>query len=158
MRQQNILIILVAMMLLCVTMQAQQKFTYAYDEAGNRTKRELVSTMALMAAADSSEVENTLDLLNLKELQQDDNLKRQDAFKVQIYPNPSNGIYTIELPELQPNEHGTLQVYSVMGQIVQEYKNIRNLQVVNIASAMPGYYLVKIVVGEKEVAKTLIKR
>lgn len=164
MKQLNIILLLV--ILLCVQMKAQQKFTYGYDESGNRIKRELVSTMLLMAAKDSmpeqeeevSLTEQTASPFGLQPFTSQELEAKVDAFAVHIYPNPSNGVYTLELPELQDGEQGMLQVYSTLGQLVREQRAVRKVQSVNITGTMPGYYLVKVTVEGKVVVKTLIKQ
>ena len=132
-------------------------FTYSYDASGNRVKR----------AFTLEEVEGFSSILEplmlevqavQEEQQQPQDSLAVDAFKVQVYPNPSNGYYTVELPELKEGERGYIQVYSMRGQVVQEYRAVHHTQSVNITGAFPGYYFIRVVVGDKLVQKTLIKQ
>ena len=159
MKSRSILITLITMQLLHNISQAQETFKYSYDETGNRIKRELVTTMSLMpTTTDSIEVELLFEPYTASLLPNNNDVNGQDAFKVQVYPNPSNGIYTIELLDLQVNEKGMLQVYSLMGQLVQEYRSLHTIQSINISGVVPGYYLLRVVLGDKIVQKTLIKQ
>ena len=132
--------------LLCAAVYAQD-FTYSYDVAGNRIKREITQ----------SQQQQILD--NPEEsLQTTAQEKNEPAFAVLLYPNPTSGILTLELPELQAGEQGSINVYSNMGQIVLQQRSVTAAQTLNLYNLLPGYYIVHITVGNKTVIKQIIKQ
>ena len=72
-----------------------------------------------------------------------------------MYPNPNNGVFTINLP-LTPSRgghvDGTIDVMNVVGQVVfeEKIKNDRSqITVVLPASVANGVYMLKLRVGDE---------
>lgn len=59
---------------------------------------------------------------------------------MKIYPNPSNGIFTVETPD----QTGTLQVMNSIGQVIFNEKVVQPSYILNLQSHPNGIYLVKI--------------
>lgn len=81
-----------------------------------------------------------------------------DANGIKIYPNPSSGIFTIDLTESK-GQFTTIAVYNALGQAVYQ-KNILPEAVNEIdLSALPsGYYYAKIAGSSGSVQKVLLKK
>jgi hypothetical protein len=61
---------------------------------------------------------------------------------VQIYPNPTNGIFTIDINNMQ--SPANLEIYNVLGQIVYYSKITNGKSEVNLNNDAPGLYLYRI--------------
>ena len=74
--------------------------------------------------------------------------------ELNIYPNPSNGRIKIEIPDQYAS--GTLQVYSLQGQLVFacEYDNNNDLEI-NLKE-QPGIYLINLTNGSSSITGKLI--
>ncbi|PCI94043.1 MAG: hypothetical protein COB15_15100 [Flavobacteriales bacterium] len=73
-----------------------------------------------------------------------------------IYPNPNNGIFTINLDQLDENTN--LTVYTVVGAAIikQEIKN--NKTIINLEGYDSGIYFVKIQNGEHLITRRIIRQ
>ena len=142
--------------MLCSVISFAQTFTYAYDAAGNRVLREApeppqAAVLSSVLPEKDSVVSSTPALLEAK-------AANEPAFAVNIYPNPTSGHLTLELPELQRNEQGEITIHSSMGQLVYRQASVSEIQSLSLYSLSPGYYIVRIVIGDKMVTKTVIKQ
>lgn len=78
--------------------------------------------------------------------------------RVLVYPNPSNGIFQVELPKTTNLSKVEIKVFDLTGKLIQsqtkqQQKGLR----VNINSVPSGVYFVRIVHGEFNSTKKLIK-
>ena len=77
---------------------------------------------------------------------------------VSIYPNPSQGIFTISLGDMQPS---SIEVYDLTGKIILSKKNllITNYETsLDLSSASQGVYFVKINANDQNIVKRIIKQ
>ena len=77
---------------------------------------------------------------------------------ISIYPNPSNGIFTISLGVVNPT---LIEVYDVTGKIILSKKDVvsSNLEtVIDLSSASQGIYFVKIMEDDQQIVKRIIKQ
>lgn len=80
-------------------------------------------------------------------------------FKIQnigIYPNPSNGVFSIKLGEFVPNK---IEIIDLMGKIIYSQKEFTNNQEItlNLSSISNGIYLIKIANDSQSVTRKIIK-
>jgi len=64
--------------------------------------------------------------------------------EIKVYPNPSSGIFNIEIPELD-NKQLTIKVYNILGSLI--YTNIitgREKQQINISNKAAGIYFLSV--------------
>lgn len=61
--------------------------------------------------------------------------------KLLVYPNPSNGIFTIETTKVVS---GTYEIYNTLGQIVKSGKITTGNTTVNLSSSSNGVYFIKV--------------
>jgi hypothetical protein len=148
------LIVLGCMMFL-ETMNAQ-KISYNYDESGNRIKRYIIVTKSLAIDTSNYTVDNDSISDNLTELSIWDDEKK-DAFEVLVYPNPTNGILEIELPELKPNQKAQAYLYSRKGLLVKQIDRLQRRQTIDISALSVGIYVMRITVDDKTVIRSIIK-
>ena len=76
---------------------------------------------------------------------------------VKLYPNPSNGLFTLELNNSN-NEEFIVEIYNVIGKIVYTAKISDNLTDINITEMSAGIYYVSINNGvNRKVSKIMIQ-
>ena len=77
---------------------------------------------------------------------------------IAIYPNPSNGIFNINLGEINPT---LIEVYDVSGKIILSKKDIKSSNFetsIDLTSAAQGIYFVKIEADNQQIVKRIIKQ
>jgi len=85
------------------------------------------------------------------------NAQEPEPFRMVIYPNPTTGYFTLELPGLQAETIGNLMILSNMGQLVYSQNRLTQIQAININSAPAGLYLIRIITGNKQYVVSIIK-
>lgn len=73
--------------------------------------------------------------------------------KINIYPNPNNGIFTIEK---NIDENTTLEVYNLSGQLILQKSFVGNTTQVNLTNYPKGIYLVKIIADNKVTVEKIV--
>jgi hypothetical protein len=75
---------------------------------------------------------------------------------LQMFPNPSSGMVTIELNNIH-NTHGELRIVDVLGQTVYYSADLNRKRIsVNLSSAARGIYYVRLTSDEGTVTKPLV--
>jgi hypothetical protein len=77
---------------------------------------------------------------------------------VSIYPNPSKGIFTLSLGDIEPT---SIVIYDITGKIISSNKNIitTNYETsLDISNASSGIYFVKIEADNQSIVKRIIKQ
>jgi Secretion system C-terminal sorting domain/Pregnancy-associated plasma protein-A len=75
---------------------------------------------------------------------------------IDIYPNPGNGNFTIEVTHLQSDDL-SITIYDLVGSSIQTFKNINNFPFqMNLTELANGIYYVKINSGDKTITKKII--
>ena len=73
-----------------------------------------------------------------------------------IYPNPSKGIYTIDLTQIQ--EPTTITIYNVLGELVyDQLLTPQNQNQIDLTHLANGYYIAQINNHLKSIQQKLIK-
>lgn len=75
--------------------------------------------------------------------------------EIVVYPNPSNGIFKVDLSELKFNE-GFIKVSDVMGRIIFEEKISPKMVNINLSQALPGHYFLIVSCKEFSASKKLV--
>ena len=75
---------------------------------------------------------------------------------VTIYPNPSKGLYTIDLGEIKPVK---IEIIDVLGKIMSTQVNFQKDETIklNLTPFLNGIYFVKITTDKYSTVKKLIK-
>jgi uncharacterized repeat protein (TIGR03803 family) len=67
---------------------------------------------------------------------------------VKVYPNPSNGIFTVETGNSHPSGTNNIKIYNVLGeQVFQEYSNEKTTNI-SVADLSSGVYFLKVLTPE----------
>ena len=73
-----------------------------------------------------------------------------------LYPNPTEGMFTIELPWI--NDHAQLQVFDVAGKLLAEKQTRISINQLNISNLPAGVYFLKITAAEGQAVKKIWKQ
>ncbi|MFP4526684.1 MAG: T9SS type A sorting domain-containing protein, partial [Bacteroidales bacterium] len=82
----------------------------------------------------------------------------QEELSVNVYPNPGNGNYSIEL-DGEMNESINVMVFNAVGKLVyqKKYKNPSSKETINITNQNDGIYFLKVTSNNTEKVIKLIK-
>ena len=76
---------------------------------------------------------------------------------IEVYPNPTEGISTIEIKGTIQN--GTVKVMNYLGQVIQVLNlNNRNKLPIDLSENAPGVYMLEISNNEGAITRKLIKK
>ncbi|HHB52740.1 MAG TPA: T9SS type A sorting domain-containing protein [Saprospiraceae bacterium] len=79
----------------------------------------------------------------------------KEDFPFVLFPNPTNGNFTIHFKNSMKNL--TVEIYSISGQLVSTYKDITTLNTAEIPfDGSPGIYFVKVSDGQRAVVRKLV--
>ena len=83
-------------------------------------------------------------------------LELNEAFKVQIYPNPAKDIAIIAFQDYSINER-TLNIVDMNGALLHSYLSAEKQVIINLTSYPKGVYFISIVEGDVCVKRKLVK-
>lgn len=154
-KMKRIIIILIGGFYCSVVSAQEDSFVYTYDAVGNRLKREVIQAVPVMLMNTIDSTRHTVQpaIANIQQ-----QVQNTPAFEVRMFPNPTNGLVTLELPELKTGEHGQITVHSQVGKLVFLQKHVTTAQSINLGNLLPGYYVVRVVVSDKMVLTGIIKQ
>jgi hypothetical protein len=153
-------LIVVFLFLFCSQALSAQVTLYGYDATGNR----IIKYTGIMVDYKSGNVSlngDSLQVLPPAEAVIDDTgafifpgestatNATQQVINVVVYPNPTNGFLTLELFNLPDNETGNIFIINKMGQIVYNQNRLLQIQNINITSAPPDIYFIRITTGSR---------
>ncbi len=121
-----------------------QKVTYGYDAAGNRVSRTIVITQLKSAPAPEEEPVVYSEMLS--------------EIKLNIYPNPTDGLLKVEIRNLPDKQTADIMVYNLSGQLILTNKGVEYFTEIDLSGQIAGTYLMKIVAGEYQTEWKIIKK
>ena len=118
-----------------------QEISYAYDEAGNRVKREVVIGKKRGAAASKKKAPSYSDMLSNHE--------------ILIAPNPTKGKVKVSVPNIDANFD--VHVYSSGGQVIVSQPSVRDYTEIDLTNQPDGVYVLVISFGQEKTTWKIIK-
>lgn len=118
-----------------------QGVSYAYDEAGNRIKREIVISKKQMVAVPEKKVSSYSDMLS--------------DHQIRIAPNPTKGRVKVSI--LNNDANFDVRVYSSNGKMLLSQSSVRNRTEIDLTSQPNGIYILVISLGQRETTWKIIK-
>ena len=123
---------------------SQNKISYEYDNAGNRISRKVVPMFRSEVAEETEEITTYMEVI--------------EDLEIRIFPNPTDGIISIELDNLPDNVLADISLYQLSGSLIDRKANIGFSTSFNITDQPAGIYILKIVAGDKQSEWKIIKR
>ena len=134
-------IILWLLLLLGVIAKGQNQVEFLYDNAGNRTTRQIVTLK-------SAFINN--DKLAISE-------EKMMKKSIRLFPNPTYGLLTMDISDLDNTEQVNLQVSDMNGRVlikeIQEYSNFK----IDLSSYPKGFYLLTVTIGTERKDWKIVK-
>lgn len=119
-----------------------QSVRYSYDNAGNRTRREIVMNKAKVQAKEATE-ECFSEMLSER--------------TILIYPNPTKGNIRIKIDRFESSDQCCLGIYNMSGQPVFSGNITSSLVDIDISSRPNGIYILHILLNGQETTWRIIK-
>ena len=145
------LILTLAMMLVSSTFLFSQTISYAYDNSGNRIERSIVFNSAPIA--NGSNTSNNEEDSTASPKFMDPVL----GFTLNIYPNPTSGILSLEVENLPDSVHSSMQIFDITGKQVVSSQLSSSISNFDISTLPIGTYFMKVLVGNEKREWKIIK-
>lgn len=117
---------------------------YVYDDAGNRVMRRVVELRMGHQTDGCADTSHYQLLLN--------------TTKMSVYPNPTDGVVTMELPAVDRQKRCVAKVYDSKGRPLFECAAVSGVIKVDLSGHPAGHYIVELTVGDERSAWKIIKR
>lgn len=121
-------ILLSVLGIICHSAASPQTIGYGYDSSGNRISKEIVVEKKKTQKYASDEY--VMEFLSKKE--------------VRIYPNPTDGRMTIEIPGYEKGDTGKACIYSMSGTLVKTCDIADTVTHIDITNCANGLYILTI--------------
>jgi len=154
--KQTLIFFILAIPLFCLAQSNLTRY-YDYDLAGNRVLRKtLTVNPAPPAPPDSLQVtSDELRFTNDKLRFTNDGVKAEQFFiekiarvEIKIYPNPTAEKVTLEIANMERLERGIFLLYSLTGQLLQEYPVSSATTAISLANLPKGAYILKVYIND----------
>lgn len=127
------LIIMLGFIVIGFIANCQISIQFTYDDSGNRIERKVIdlSKSAIIAKSSASGWEEAL-------------IDQLSNLEIKIYPNPTKGKIKIEIPALEKEINGAIQIFDINGRIIINQQYIKPRNIVNIEHVKNGFYFLKL--------------
>lgn len=163
-----LLTILFGIMCLTGYAQSQDKVSYGYDLAGNRTSRVInypsqsqsppLPLQSTEEAVKEEPVREPEEEPEKEPEEQKIHSEMLEDFSVRIYPNPTKGELTVEMLQLPEGATATIRLFSMSGSLILQKTGISNIEHFNIGNQPAGIYLLRIAAGKSSTEWKIIKQ
>ena len=116
---------------------------YSYDNAGNRTKREIVFTRS-EAMEDEENVKSFSEMVSEHE--------------IQIYPNPTEGDLNVSISNISNDNQAAITLYDISGRLLKKEDATTGRVNIDISGVANGIYIMQIMIDEKVTTWKIIKK
>ena len=121
-----------------------QSVDYAYDNAGNRTSRKVVSLAQTAPKKHTEDPAPVVDQLGER--------------TVKVYPNPTKGALAVEITGGDEKDDLQILLFSAQGTQLQTLKAITGKTPVNMLAYPSGWYILRIVAGKEIKEMKIVKQ
>lgn len=132
--------------LVASTSYGQQTYSFGYDAAGNRESRTIVLPPGLKSTsnADSAQREEYKEVIG--------------ELEIVTYPNPTEGLLTIELKNLDETQPSSIMVYDYNGRLLQSKNNLGAINTIDLSELPRATYILRISSGELQTEWKVVKQ
>lgn len=138
------IILLTNIMLVALTIQAQQRLSYAYDAVGNRIGRSIV-----LDTRRANVSTNNADSVFFEEMLADKQIK--------IYPNPVQSQLTIAVEGFETGIQGEFSLFNIAGIVLARQRITNGMTYVDMSRYIKGIYLLNIKINGESTHWKVIK-
>ncbi len=83
---------------------------------------------------------------------------RENGF-FKIYPNPTDGMFTLELTTIKPDQNTTVEIYSMVGdRLFSEELHPQRSYELSLEHYQPGMYIIRVIKGDQVGMERVIRR
>lgn len=119
----------------------QNRVEFTYDNAGNRTSRQIVPLNKSAKLSENIAIaEGTISNKTIR-----------------LYPNPTYGLLTMDISDLQADEKVTLQVSDMAGHILLKEVQATSIFKIDITAAPKGFYILSATIGSERKEWKIVK-
>lgn len=151
MRQSYRMVLLILILIPTSIFAQTYEFSYGYDASGNRTSRTFTLKSASISPKESTSIPN-----ELSEAKQEIFEDIVSDYQIRIYPNPTRGMVSIEIPEFI-NLSAFILVYGIQGNLIRSVKVKGKSTRIDLSNQPQGIYILKISIGEQSSDWKVIK-
>ena len=126
---------------------SQNKVSYGYDAAGNRTSRTIIYPPPKPAPAAIEEEQPAAVYSEVF-----------SGIELKIYPNPTDGLLKVEIHNLPENQTADILLYNLSGNLISSHREVNDFVTLDISAQPPGTYLMRIIAGEYRTEWKIIKK
>ncbi|GHU64368.1 hypothetical protein FACS1894123_08900 [Bacteroidia bacterium] len=143
---------------------------YSYDASGNRTARHPVASMfSAVSNLRSSEVKYNKEGIisdpgrdaskdEVKHPNSAIDITVEDpAFAVKIYPNPTDGLVTVSIPDYRTEKKGEIRLYDFAGRSLYTSKIASEMEIIDLSGYIAGMYTIKVSIDGKTTVHKIIR-
>ena len=112
---------------------------YSYDNAGNRTKREIVFTRS-------------------EAMEDEENSEMVSEHEIQIYPNPTEGDLNVSISNISNDNQAAITLYDISGRLLKKEDATTGRVNIDISGVANGIYIMQIMIDEKVTTWKIIKK
>jgi|ERR1035437_2487691 hypothetical protein len=120
--------------------------SYDYDYAGNRVAR----TVIFVSTSDGVKQNKNVDPQPVKE--------QLGELEITIYPNPTKGMLQVVISGMKPNDTYNLNLYDLQGKPLFLKAGQSDKTLLDMASYVPGSYILRVQAGSKIKEFKIIKQ
>jgi hypothetical protein len=138
---RNMLLICILLLVGAVAFGQNTKVEFGYDTAGNRTSRQIVSI------GKSAFISDTIAISE----------EKVGERSIKLFPNPTPGIITMAISQLEPAEKVRVFVTDMKGRVlIREEQNNPNLKI-DLSAYPSGFYILSAIIGSERKEWKIIK-
>jgi hypothetical protein len=130
---------------------------YIYDAAGNRVLRKVAVLPAPPLPAPPAPQDSTY-TADLSPLTTEFYVENIAHVEIKIYPNPTTEKITMEISNLENLSNGVFKLYSLSGQLLQEFSVYSSTTEVSLAGFAKGTYILKVQINDQTEDWKIIKQ
>lgn len=126
-----------------VKIMGPEAITFQYDNSGNRQNRTIVYSSTKSGKMDEIDPEIFEEIV--------------EETKFTIYPNPTDGLLQIDIPNLDTETPSSIKIFDVQGRIVYENNTPGLTNSIDMSERNPGVYILMLQAGGKTREWKIIK-
>lgn len=139
-----------------VIVQNTPATSYIYDDAGNRTKRQvIILNPSTLKSTHSDIIEDTIEENSLDKKIFEENL---DNLRIKIYPNPTYGRLSVALTGIDQTFPSSISIISLNGTIVKKIEPATEMNEIDLSDRADGVYVLVISANDKSSEWRVVKQ